>query len=84
MSIKAAIKTYFVIFILAVMHAKPAYAYLDLGTGSYLLQMLLAAIFSTLFFLKSQIKYILSICRDTIIKFTKGAQELKDSDSNEQ
>lgn len=34
------------VFILGVVLSHPAYAYLDPGTGSYILQMLLAAVFA--------------------------------------
>lgn len=37
---------------------KPAHAYLDPGTGSYLIQIFVATLFGSLFFLKSIIRKI--------------------------
>ncbi len=38
--------------ILLVVTVRPAYAYIDLGSGSYIIQILLASIFASLFALK--------------------------------
>jgi hypothetical protein len=41
-----------VVVLLLVMLAPPAYAYIDPASGSFILQMLLAALFSTMFMLR--------------------------------
>ncbi|MFH1536087.1 MAG: hypothetical protein ABIC96_03390 [Patescibacteria group bacterium] len=46
------------ITILLFLFPKPAYAYLDPGTGSYLFQILIAGLLGSLFFVKSAVKKV--------------------------
>lgn len=46
------------ISILFLLFSKPAHAYLDPGTGSYLFQILIAGLLGSLFFIKSITKKI--------------------------
>jgi hypothetical protein len=41
------------IFLLALLTLRPAQAYIDLGSGSYILQIVLAFLFGSLFYVKS-------------------------------
>ena len=38
----------------------PAHAYIDPGTGSYLLQIVIAGFLSVSFFLRNQVKYVIA------------------------
>ena len=48
----AAISVFLIVAFSAVLSIKEAHAYLDLGSGSYLIQLLLASVFMSLFTIK--------------------------------
>lgn len=54
---------------------KPAQAYLDPGTGSYVFQLLVAGLLGSLFFLKSAVKKIKKLISE---KFTQKISENPD------
>lgn len=53
------------IITLILLFPKPAHAYLDPGTGSYLFQILIAGLFGSLFFIKSIFRGIKKFFKDT-------------------
>jgi len=54
---------------------KPAYAYIDLGSGSFILQMLLASIFASLFAIKVFWRKITGQVSDFFAKFKTAKVE---------
>ena len=60
-------KVYFIYFIYFIYFASPAYAYLDPGTGGFLIQMIVAFFISILIFFKS----IWYKTKELILKFSK-------------
>lgn len=57
------IRTFSCIIVLLFLFPKPAHAYLDPGTGSYLFQILIAGLLGSLFFAKNIIKKIAEFVR---------------------
>jgi hypothetical protein len=54
------IKAQLVIMLIYLCLTKPAYAYLDAGTGSYVFQLLIAGLLGGSFFMKSIIKKVMN------------------------
>lgn len=60
---------FFVVFV------KDAYAYLDPGTGSYFLQLFIAGLLGSLFFIKTFWRGILRIVRGLFLKLFKPVKK---------
>jgi hypothetical protein len=52
-----------------------SHAYLDLGTGSYVIQLLLAALFGAAFFVRAQIARLLFRIKKLFVGFLTGKRE---------
>lgn len=55
-------------FILFMLFPRPAHAYLDPGTGSYLFQILIAGLLGSFFFIKSIIKRVKGFFKSVFLK----------------
>ncbi|OIO13047.1 hypothetical protein COV53_04410 [Candidatus Gottesmanbacteria bacterium CG11_big_fil_rev_8_21_14_0_20_37_11] len=69
------IKIFLYCVLLFLLFPKPAQAYLDPGTGSYVFQLLVAGLLGSLFFLKSAVKKIKKLISE---KFTQKISENPD------
>lgn len=59
---------YFPLWVLFLMAAQPAYAYLDPGTGSMVAQIAAAAVFGGLFFVKSVLKKTVLFIKSALVR----------------
>ncbi len=69
------IKIFLYCVLLFFLFPKPAQAYLDPGTGSYVFQLLVAGLLGSLFFLKSVVKKIRELIND---KFNRKVSAIPD------